>query len=407
MIEDNYNFKTDIVINLKEYQDMYNTFSINYWYSLLWPSIITSIILIILCLINRKDLFFFVILDVFSIFIIMIYYKLNSNKIAEYFYNQIGKNKTIPNKYTLFFYDQFVIKQSDFVVEKIDYSSFRKIVESDDYFYIQLVKRVLIIKKQNINLEFNNFIRRLRADIYIDKTSKDINNSKIKGKMLILFVACLITFYLACFLHSYLNKIFDVPFVLSSTTMWVFWCFLPIPILSIVLGFKYKRVGYKCTKNIIAGFIIGFLLLGFGSFSMFKTFEVGYNKISDYKGIIDAKLPNNGELEIQNWGTYYDEDKTEYVIINAYYDKEDVTNLVNSIENSNNWILSKEIKLELRVFVPSQLRSDDDAYYSIYNKTTNQYNTLPINSGNYEIYTMKYDKSDKQLTIHKFKYLYR
>lgn len=122
--------------------------------------------------------------------------------------------------------------------------------------------------------------------------------------------------------------------------------------------------------------------------------------------MIDAKLPSNGTLEIQDWGTYFDEEKTEYTIINAYYNKEDVTKLVESIETSANWVLSKEIKSELKIFVPSQLRSDDDFYYSIYNKTANQYNSLPDISGDYEIYAMKYDKSDKHLEIHKFKITY-
>lgn len=81
--------------------------------------------------------------------------------------------------------------------------------------------------------------------------------------------------------------------------------------------------------------------------------------------------------------------------------------MVNSIEYNSNWILSKEIKSELKILIPSQLRSDDDAYFSIYNKTTNQYNVLPEIAGEYEIYAMKYDKSDKHLEIHKFNYLYK
>ena len=171
---------------------------------------------------------------------------------------------------------------------------------------------------------------------------------------------------------------------------------------------QYKKMGFKCKKNIVGGFIIGFLLLLYGVFSILpNTFEKDYNQINSYKDIIDAELPNNGELEIQDWGTYFDEDKTDYLIIHAWYDKEDVSKLVNSIENNSNWILSKEIKSELKIFIPSQLRSAADAYYSIYNKTTNEYNKIPEKAGNYEIYAMKYDRSDKHLEIHKFNYSYK
>lgn len=177
----------------------------------------------------------------------------------------------------------------------------------------------------------------------------------------------------------------------------MFWCWLPIPILSVVLGFKYKKAGFKCTKNIVGGFIIGFLLLIYGSFWLMPTFEEDYSILNKYKTFIDAELPSNGEIEIQDWGSYFDDDKTNYKIVNVYYDKENVENLVKSIKNSENWILNKEIKSELKIFIPSTLRFDNDAYYSIYNATTKEYNSLPENPDNYEIYAMKYDILNKQL----------
>lgn len=229
----------------------------------------------------------------------------------------------------------------------------------------------------------------------------------IRIGMIILFIITLCSLYGALFSLSLLDKINPQHGFSFIKNAWVFWCWLPIPILSIILGFIFNNAGFKCTKNIVGGFIIGFLLLIYGCFSLFPDFSQEYSMIDAYRDIIDAQLPSIGDLEIQNWGTYFDVDKTEYVVINAYYDKEDVSMLVNSIENSNNWILSKEIKSELKIFVPSQLRSDEDAYFSIYNNTTNQYNSLPEIPGDYEIYAMKYDKSDKILEIHKFKYNYK
>ncbi len=231
-------------------------------------------------------------------------------------------------------------------------------------------------------------------------------SNAIKIGMVILFIITIASLWGALYSITLVNEAIPQHGFDFVKNMWVFWCWLPIPIVSIVLGFKYKKAGYKCKKNIVAGFIIGILLMVYGSFCMFPTFSEDYDKISPYKGIIDAKLPNSGTLEIQDWGTYFDEDKTEYIIINAYYDKEDVKDLVESIENGKNWALSKETKSELKIFIPSQLRSDDDAYFSIYNKTIDEYNVLPDCSGTYEIYTMKYDKSDKHLEIHKFKITY-
>ena len=72
------------------------------------------------------------------------------------------------------------------------------------------------------------------------------------------------------------------------------------------------------------------------------------------------------------------------------------------IASNNKWIPCNSIKTELKALVPSMLREDSDAYYSIYNNTTCEYNTLPTRSGTYEIYAMKYDKSEKHLEIHRF-----
>lgn len=229
----------------------------------------------------------------------------------------------------------------------------------------------------------------------------------IKNGMIILFIVTIASLWLALFSLTFISGTRPPHSFNFLKNTWIFWCFLPIPILSIILGFKYKRAGFKCTKNIVGGFIIAFLLLVYGAFCLIPTFSVNYDEIDKYRDIVDAELPSNGELEIQDWGTYFDEDKTEYSIIYAYYNKENVNDLVSSIENSNNWILSKDIKSELRIFIPSTLYSDVDAYYSIYNKTTGQYNSLPEEAGDYEIYAMKYDISDKYLEIHKFKYSYK
>lgn len=299
----------------------------------------------------------------------------------------------------------------------INYDEIDKCVETDTNFYLKFGKRnkIIFIQKNACDLELISFLRE-KFKVYENhlgettkfKGAKKYHNPNfIKTFMIILFIITICSLWGALWSVSLVDKINPQHGFNFTKNTWVFWCWLPIPILSIILGFKYKNAGFKCTKNIVGGFIIGLLLLVYGSFSLFPTFSQDYSKIDSYRSIISAQLPSNGELEIQDWGTYFDEDKTNYTIINAYYDKEDVSSLVNSIEYNSNWILSKEIKSELKILIPSQLRSDDDAYFSIYNKTTNQYNVLPEIAGEYEIYAMKYDKSDKHLEIHKFNYLYK
>lgn len=314
------------------------------------------------------------------------------------------------------FYEDYFIRKGKNVSITANYSEITRCIENDTNFYLEYPNQNMVInlQKNRCDLELINFIRTtFKIENHIGDNSnfkgvKEYHNPKfIRNFMNILFIITICSLWGALWTFAFVSEINPQHGFNFIRNAWVFWCWLPIPVLSIILGFKYKNAGFKCTKNIVGGFIIGFLMLIYGSFCLMPTFEQDYNKIDAYKNYIDAPLPNNGELEIQNWGTYFDEDKTNYTIINVYYDKEDVNDLVNSIENSNNWILSKEIKSELKILIPSQLKSDFDAYYSIYNKTTNEYNTLPTIAGNYEIYAMKYDKSDKHLEIHKFDYNYK
>ncbi len=335
-----------------------------------------------------------------------------SNAIKQY--NLKKETKDFEIREETKFYDTYFIRKDEKVSLKINYSEISRCVENDTNFYLKYPQRnkIIILQKNRCSLELINFIRNTfknRENHLLDPTKlkgakKSHNPTFIKNGMLILFIITIASFWGAANTFFLLNKLHGYHGFNFLKNAWVFWCWLPIPILSIFLGFKYRNDDFKCKKNIVGGFIIGFLLLGYGSFCLFPTFSADYSKIEAYKNIIDAKLPENGELEIQNWGTSFEDDKTEYTIINAYYEKEDVTNLVNSIKKNNHWILSKNIKSELKTLLPSQLYSDKDAYFSIFNNTTKEYNTLPEETGNYEIFAMKYDKSDKCLEIHQFKY---
>ena len=225
----------------------------------------------------------------------------------------------------------------------------------------------------------------------------------MKRRMMILFILTLCCLFFALKSVNLVNEINPHPGFSIVKNSWVFWCWLPIPIISILLGFKYQKRGLKCRKNIIGGFIIGFLLLAYGSFCLLPPFgEHDYSRIDPYRSFIDASLPDHGEIEIQEWGTYFDDDKTEYAVILVYYGKEDVDSLERSIEGSSNWVPCDSFRTELKALMPSTLKSDQDAWFSVYNKTTGEYNTLPSTAGTYEIYAMRYDKSDKQLEIHRY-----
>lgn len=407
-------FSCESVVDGYEYKKMAKYFPKRmYWVFVIRGTIFNVIISALIALTTQSWIATLIFLIAYEIYL-LIYYKVRLEPMAEKVHNARLKRGEIEVNFETEFYEDYFIRKGEKSSVTIDYSEITRCVENDTNFYLEYAKKnmIIIIQKNRCDLELISFIRNkfsnLENNLGDTSSYKEIKKAKntklINTLMIILFIATLCCLWGAMWSVSLINEINPQHGFNFTKNTWVFWCWLPIPISSIILGFIYNGKGLKCTKNIVAGFIIGFLLLVYGAFSLFPTFSEDYSKINDYKQYIDASIPSNGELEIQNWETYFDDDKTEYAIINAYYDKEDVSILENSIEESNNWILSTKLKSELKILLPTQFRSSDNVYYSIYNKTTNEYNTIPNESGEYEIYSMYYDKSLKQLSIHKYKY---
>lgn len=361
------------------------------------------------------SLIFFVLLEIY----IFIYYKTCLESVTERFQNNRIKKGLAEASGENEFYEDYIIINHKKSSVTINYSEISRCVETDTNFYLEYPNKnlIIIIQKNKCDLELINFIRskfkNLENNLGDSSNFKGVDNFKntdntlsISYFMTFLFILTIGSLWGALWSYSLIDELNPQHAFNFLKNTWIFWCWLPIPITSIVLGYKYKNKGINCTKNIVGGFIIVFLLLIYGSFCLMPTFNEDYSKINDYKNYIDANIPSSGELEIQYWGNYFDDDKKEYSIINVYYDKEDVSDLVSSIENSKNWILSTKIKSELKILLPSQFRAKEDLYYSVYNKTINEYNTIPNESGVYEIYAMRYDKTKKELTIHKYKLMY-
>lgn len=261
-------------------------------------------------------------------------------------------------------------------------------------------KTIDFIREKTQN-NYNNKIKEKESN-KTKKTKKSKNTKLIKSLMIILFIATLLSLYGGLVTSALITE--GKPTADFAQNTWVFWLWLPIPLLSIVLGFKYKKEGIKCTKNIIAGFIMAFLLLIYGSFSLLPSFEVDYKEIYQYSNILNIELPKDGKLI--SYDVDYEEDFGTVTIYQSNYEDNDISELEEQIKNSQNWLSGNELKSELKVFIPAMMPIADYRYFSIYNKTTNEYNTMPKETGKYKIYVMMLDKVNKQLEINEFEYSY-
>ena len=117
-----------------------------------------------------------------------------------------------------------------------------------------------------------------------------------------------------------------------------------------------------------------------------------------------VEIPNIGQLKIMTLKSFNVRNISNLTIITVNYEQQDTDVLASEIKNNNNWILSTELPSTLEKLVPTAFASNNNIYYLFYNKTLDEYNTLPLNSVNYEVFTIKYDISKKSLIIYSFYY---
>ena len=197
------------------------------------------------------------------------------------------------------FYEDYIIINHKKSSVTINYSEISRCVETDTNFYLEYPNKnlIIIIQKNKCDLELINFIRskfkNLENNLGDSSNFKGVDNFKntdntlsISYFMTFLFILTIGSLWGALWSYSLIDELNPQHTFNFLKNTWIFWCWLPIPITSIVLGYKYKNKGINCTKNIVGGFIIVFLLLIYGSFCLMPTFNEDYSKINDYIYII-------------------------------------------------------------------------------------------------------------------------
>lgn len=341
-------------------------------------------------------------------------YKLNMESLAAEDFKRTEKKQELEKEYLFEFYDEYVLRHGANATVKMKYAHFDGYLETVNRLYLKCERKNIIfaIQKESCTDELLCFIKAQMKDIRTRKEKlklKAHNHSpKVDIVMKILFVFTLLSLMGAIFSLLVLQEINPSYGLEGTKNMWVFWCWLPIPVVSIVLGYRYRRVGYKCTKNIVSGFIIGFVLLIYGSFwLMFSSPSEDYSEIYPYVYMIDARLPEEGLLWMEEWDVSIGTDQTNAIILDAYFEAVDMDDFVYDIEHSDHWIRSTMIEPILTAFIPKQIFYAQNTYISIYNKTLQEYNTFPSSSGEYELCVMEYNIADKHLKIYEYVYFYR
>lgn len=348
--------------------------------------------------------------------IVMIIYKINLESLAASYFNSMKKKGKIVFESQLEFFDDYLVQKSrnknTFTTCQVPYLDASRCIETSTNFYLDFGDLFVKIQKSQCDSKLIDFLHKkfekIETHLQDNKSSEEVERSRdylrIKRVMFVLFILTLASLFGAFFLYVWLcMKNYSHGNIFKDA--WIFWCFLVIPVISILLGFKFKREGCSYNKNIIGGFIICFVLVILALPSVSYEDLDYHSELGDYQEFVGFRLPDRGSLG--TGGAFkVDGDKTEYSIVSVDYSVRDGKKLTEKIRKNDNWMLSTKLSSKLKPLISSIFLFDEDSYLSVYNKTTKEYNTVPEDSGDYEIYLMCYDIIGRHLEIHKFRYSY-
>ena len=247
------------------------------------------------------------------------------------------------------------------------YSEIQTKTQDSEYIYLTFDGVFTVIDKKTCEGHSDRLIELIGLKIENNSIKK-----KIKVLLLVSFILSLISIYFALMIVAISvnsSPLPDFPLAMAEH-MWKFFIIVPIPLVSIILGFIYLKKGYKCIKNIIAGIIMTGLLCIFGSFTGVFSDRISHDMsyLEPISEKINLDIPTDGYISIM----YDFQDSGDSLAMVKIDDQND--SFTSKLDNNNNWkkdtsfIPSNEIDLYLLTMTSSY------DYFMVYNLTTNSYN---------------------------------
>lgn len=208
-------------------------------------------------------------------------------------FKKLLNNKNIPLNYTINFYNEYLEIKNDNLKYKVYYDNLVSIKEAKDNFYLIIDNnRSIIVNKNNCGKNLREFLRELNTTKETAEENKE-ENKKVNSILMIIFLLTIISIFLA------LDICITIGVAKESTraifeTMWIMWLFLPIPVMSIVLGIIYYRKNVRCVKNIVGGCVIAALLFIYGFLCFVPKVIDNYEEPTDYDlPYYNSDIPSN------------------------------------------------------------------------------------------------------------------
>ncbi|MBQ8393610.1 MAG: helix-turn-helix transcriptional regulator [Clostridia bacterium] len=310
-----------------------------------------------------------------------------------------SENKILQSTYSYEIFDGYFIlniskNQEITRTLKIYFDDIEKIQSFGNYLVLQIAGQSYIIKKDALIPE-STFIT------FCNNTPNKVEAKKPKDKFktisILLFVLSICTIFGALMGVAILSGINQA----MTENMWIFFLFLPVPIVSIVFGFYLKKKGYKYKKNVIVGVIMAALLCICGSFTFIFSdiYSHSDEPIVNAEQMLDIDIPEHSRINTRDWtkGTQSVPRGYIYSTSDIYFDNTAVEQFEKDLPSDTKWI--SDIPNDM-VGVTSyfcDIQTSD--YYIIYNKETGEFNKLPSESGTYVFINILYNAESNTMKL--------
>ena len=311
------------------------------------------------------------------------------------------------NRYSITeFYDNYLLRYSDDKPYTVNYKDINNMIETTDGFYFTFNRVFYSINKKYCDKKLIDFIRSKVNNIEsilgdnIKFKKRECKHPKfLKVFMFLLFILSICTIGFSISISIILSLIQDT----VNCNAWCYLIFIPIPLLSFMLGFYFKYNRYSNLEidynlNIIIGGIFTIILILFG-FGYIIPISMNDTLNKEYKSIGKVNFPNKTLRNAAKSEGYTIDNYTVLYDINIMdFTKKDGDKLYKEISNSNNWILNPKLDSKYINSRLYKLKLNKNTYVLEYYDSL--YNTYSLDEGEHYIFT--YDYIKRHLEIHKY-----
>ena len=301
-----------------------------------------------------------------------------------------------PYKYR--FYETYFIVSDENRAAKYLYTDISNFLETNLYLIMEerSSKKDIILNLKDCPDDIITFLQDKLTSLKNDPKKKFIDlapQTKSNAILTILLCFTILSLYGALMTLSHFagkEEVLDL-----TKKMWILYTWLPIPLLSIIMGFRYQQSNENSNKNIIVGILVSIFLLIFGSFSFLFNDDLSF----EYDTIMNINRSRELHMNFSYPGNLGLK-TSNYKVTIVTYQSDEIPTIEEQIKNNSHWLKLSDIKEYLKDNLPSKLMISKDAYYLIYNKTSNEYNS--ILEGENEIEVIIFNPSTYSLEIHTF-----